>query len=95
MVRKYINLDYEGEDTDTFNKLLEAIRDDTLTIDSQKKIIESLEETSKDYKLWTDLKIDSLESTRDRILEAWGMGFTKTQYDDIEEIADYAIQNDY
>ncbi len=95
MVRKYINLDYEGEDTDTFKKLLGTIREDTLKMDHQQKTIDSLKQQAKDDKFWTDLQIENLKTTKESILEAWGMGFTKKQYEEIEEIADYAIQNDY
>ena len=99
MVRKFINLDYEGEDTDTFKKLLGAIRDDTLTMDRQQRRIDSLERTAKEDHIWSNLIVDDLTTRLNNLLAAWGSGLTMDQYEQFEKesdvIADWAVQNDY
>ena len=98
MVRKYINLDYEGEDNETFQKLVRAIREDTLTMDRQQRTIDSLERTAKEDKIWSDLIIRDLASTKDSQLSAWSFGLTLEQYEQAQkkadEIAELANLND-
>ena len=93
MVRKYINLDrdVDAETTEAYEKFVRTLREDTLTIDRQKKQIQGLERENQSQKMMTAIeemqKHDAQAEAENQRL-AWGMGLSLDEYEKVKQQED-------
>ena len=88
MIRPYINLDYEGETITTFERLVQQLRKDTLTIDQQQRQIDSLERSSAEQQIMADETEKDLQSVIDNQQFAMALGLSLAQYEHAQRQAD-------
>lgn len=88
MVRKYINLDYEGENNATFERLVSQLRQDTLTIDKQQRQIVSLGRSAEEQRIIAEEVQKDLQAVINNQQFAMALGLTLAQYEHAQKQAD-------
>ena len=89
MLRKYINLDYkENTSNEAYDKFVRTLKEDTLTIQKQKEQIDKLEKEKQSAKQMVAIaenQKQDAESELEITKEAWNMGLTVKEFEDIQK----------
>ena len=91
VVRKYINLDYNGEGDENFERFVRALRQDTQTIDQQQEEISQLQkevQSTKQMAAISEMQRQDAETEVEEQKEAWGMGLSLGDYEDLKRQGD-------
>ena len=91
VVRKYINLDYNGEGDEDFERFVRALKQDTRTIDQQQEEIAQLQkevQSTKQMAAISEMQRQDAETEVEEQKEAWGMGLSLGDYEDLKRQGD-------
>ena len=91
VVRKYINLDYNGEGDEDFERFVRALKQDTHTIDQQQEEIAQLQkevQSTKQMDAISEMQRQDAETEVEEQKEAWGMGLSLGDYEDLKRQGD-------
>lgn len=91
IVKQYINLDYDDNRKKIAQEFLDGVRKDAVTIDKQKKEIEEKDRqasSERQRRGISEMEADDYKYQLKMLKEAWGMGITLKEYEEIERKQD-------